>query len=86
MYNYSYPARKSNCFLYADGYCSVFPRGIEKQFKSGKGHIVLEDEYIVVINDDTPEDIERKFLIMPKLEKTTFILMINQKPLRLFSE
>ena len=62
MYNYSYPARKSNCFSYADGYCSVFQRGIEKQFKSGKGHIVLEDEYIVVINGDTPEDIERRFL------------------------
>lgn len=62
MYNYSYPARKSNRFSYADGYCSVFPRGIEKRFKSGKGHIVLEDEYIVVIKDDTPEDIERRFL------------------------
>ena len=58
----NYPAKPDQRFEYADGYCSVFPRGLEKQFKSGKGHIVLEDDYIVVVNNETPKEIEQKFL------------------------
>lgn len=62
MYNNSYPARSDTRFSYADGYCSVFPKGLEKQFKSGKGHIIIANEYIVVVNNDTPQDIEKRFL------------------------
>ena len=57
-----YPEKPDKRFDYANGYCSVFPKGLEKQFKSGKGHIVLEDEYIVVVNNDTPKEIEQRFL------------------------
>lgn len=62
MYNNSYPASSNTRFSYADGYCSVFPKGLEKQFKSEKGHIVIADNYIVVVNNDTPKDIEKRFL------------------------
>ena len=58
----NYPAKSDNRFEYADGYCSVFPRGLEKKFNSGKGHIVLENDYIVVVNNGTPKEIEQRFL------------------------
>ena len=57
-----YPAKPDKRFEYANGYCSVFPKGLEKHFKCEKGHIVLEDDYIVVVNNETPLEIEQRFL------------------------
>jgi len=62
MYSNCYPENPDNRFSYADGYCSVFPRGLEKRFKTENGHIVLEKEYIVLVNNDTPKEIEQRFL------------------------
>lgn len=49
-------------FSYADGYYGVFPRGIEKDHKIGKGSIVVEDDYVLYFSPETPEDIKKRLV------------------------
>lgn len=49
-------------FSYANGYCSVFPKGLEKRFKVGDGALIIEDDYIIVVRNDTPESIKLRFI------------------------
>lgn len=49
-------------FPYADGYYAIFPKGLEKNRKIGKGSIVVEEDYIIYFKEDTPEDVKERFI------------------------
>ncbi|MGN0619204.1 MAG: hypothetical protein ACI4J7_09315 [Ruminiclostridium sp.] len=53
--------RTTPLFPYADGYYSVFPRGIEKR-NVGKGSIIVEDDYVLYFTSDTPDDIKQRLV------------------------
>lgn len=53
--------RTTPLFPYADGYYSVFFRGIEKR-NVGKGSIVVENDYVLYFVPDTPDDIKQKLV------------------------
>lgn len=49
-------------FPYASDYCMVFPKGLEKNRKIGKGSIVIEEDYIIYFKEDTPDDVKERFI------------------------
>ncbi len=53
--------RTESLFSYADGYYAIFPPGQENR-KVGKGSVVIEDDYIVYFNPETPEEIKNRFI------------------------
>lgn len=62
MYSDNYSNKTNNLFSYANGYCGVFPKGLESHFKAGDASLIIEDDYIVVIKNGTPDDIKNRFL------------------------
>lgn len=53
--------RNEQLFPYAEDYCMVFPRGLENK-KTGKGSIVIEEDYIIYFKEETPEEIKQRFI------------------------
>ena len=47
----------TSLFPYAEGYYSIFPKGLENR-DIGEGTIVVEDDYIIYFKPDTPESIK----------------------------
>lgn len=54
--------RTKPLFPYAENYYMIFPKGMEKGRKVGKGSIVVEEDYIIYFKPETPEDIKQRFI------------------------
>lgn len=48
-------------FPYADGYYAILPKGLENR-EIGAGTIVVEDDYIIYFNPDTPENVKERLI------------------------
>lgn len=53
--------RTESLFPYADGYYGIFPRGQEHR-EIGEGSVVIEDDYIIYFEPETPEDVKSRFV------------------------
>ena len=49
-------------FPYAADFCMVFPKGLEKNRKVGKGSIVIEEDYIISFKENTPDEVKTRFI------------------------